>query len=166
MVFRLNCSCKNQVWGGLGHWFHLLTLIRQTLDWGSKFCMLISISRSFIGGYTNVNRMGRQILASVHYFNVLHWLCCEFFIKIDSRNGSDSFSEMDTDLSSLFLPHFLPFFICNHPSGQHVLLLIMRSRFRSPALPQILNVDWSGTGSTQPREDNWVATWLRSSGSD
>ena len=24
----------------------------------------------------------------------------------------------------------------------------------------------SGTGSTQPREDNWVATWLRSSGSD
>ena len=24
----------------------------------------------------------------------------------------------------------------------------------------------SGTGSTQPREDNWVATWWRSSGSD
>ena len=24
----------------------------------------------------------------------------------------------------------------------------------------------SGTGSTQPREDNWIATWLRSSGSD
>ena len=24
----------------------------------------------------------------------------------------------------------------------------------------------SGTGSTQPCEDNWVATWLRSSGSD
>jgi hypothetical protein len=24
----------------------------------------------------------------------------------------------------------------------------------------------SGTGSTQPREDKWVPTWLRTSGSD
>ena len=51
-------------------------------------------------------------------------------------------------------------------SGQHVWLLIMRSRVRSPALPQILMWFRSGTGSTQPREDNWVATWLRSGGSD
>ena len=45
--------------------------------------------------------------------------------------------------------------------GQHVWLLIIRSRVRSPALPQM----WirSGTGSTQPREDNWVATRLRKS---
>ena len=37
--------------------------------------------------------------------------------------------------------------------------MIMRSRVRSPALPQILKM-WirPGTASPQPREDNWVAT--------
>ena len=32
------------------------------------------------------------------------------------------------------------------PSGQHAWLLIMRSRVRSPVLPQILNVDWVWNG--------------------
>jgi hypothetical protein len=32
-------------------------------------------------------------------------------------------------------------------------------------LPDFLRSSWSGTGSTQPREDNWGATWKKSSGS-
>jgi hypothetical protein len=36
---------------------------------------------------------------------------------------------------------------------------------RFPALPDFLSSSGSGTGSTQPREDNWRATWMKSSGS-
>jgi hypothetical protein len=36
---------------------------------------------------------------------------------------------------------------------------------RFPALPDFLRSSGSGTASTQPREYNWGATWLKSSGS-
>jgi hypothetical protein len=36
---------------------------------------------------------------------------------------------------------------------------IQRSRIRFPALPDFLRSSGSGTGSTQPCEDNWGATW-------
>jgi hypothetical protein len=38
------------------------------------------------------------------------------------------------------------------------------ARVRFPALPEKKS-SWSGTGSTQSREYNWGATWLKSSGS-
>jgi hypothetical protein len=38
-------------------------------------------------------------------------------------------------------------------------------RVRFPALPDFLRSRGSGTGSTQPREYNWGATWKKSSGS-
>jgi hypothetical protein len=38
-------------------------------------------------------------------------------------------------------------------------------RNRLPALPDFLRSSWSGTGSTQPYEDNWGATWKESNGS-
>jgi hypothetical protein len=41
--------------------------------------------------------------------------------------------------------------------------LVVRVRF--PALPDFLRSSGSGTGSTQPREDNWGGTWKESSGS-
>jgi hypothetical protein len=41
-----------------------------------------------------------------------------------------------------------------HPSGQSSWLHIQRSRVRFPALPDFLRSSGSGTGSTQPREDN------------
>jgi hypothetical protein len=39
-------------------------------------------------------------------------------------------------------------------SGQSSLLQIQRSRVQFPALPDFLRSSGSGTGSTQPREDN------------
>ena len=49
--------------------------------------------------------------------------------------------------------------------GQSFRLQIQRSRVRFPALPDFLSSSGSGTGSTQPREVNWGATWIESSGS-
>jgi hypothetical protein len=45
-------------------------------------------------------------------------------------------------------------------SGQSSWLQIQRSRVRFPAPPDFLRSSGSGTGSTQPREDNWWATWM------
>jgi hypothetical protein len=46
-------------------------------------------------------------------------------------------------------------------SGQSSWLQIQRSRVRFPALPDFLRSSGSGTGSTQPRHDNWGATWMK-----
>jgi hypothetical protein len=46
-------------------------------------------------------------------------------------------------------------------SGQSFWLHIQRSRVRFSALPHFLRSSGSGTRSTQPREDNWGATWRR-----
>jgi hypothetical protein len=51
-------------------------------------------------------------------------------------------------------------------SGHSSWLQIQRSRVRFPALPDFLRIGRSGTGSTQPREDNWGATWKENSGSE
>ena len=50
-------------------------------------------------------------------------------------------------------------------SGQSFWLQIQRSRVRFPALPDFLSSSGSRTGSAQPREVNWGATWIKSSGS-
>jgi hypothetical protein len=50
-------------------------------------------------------------------------------------------------------------------SGQSSWLLNQRSRVRFPGLPDFLSTSGSVTGSSQPREDIWGATWKKSSGS-
>jgi hypothetical protein len=45
-------------------------------------------------------------------------------------------------------------------SGQSSWLQTLRSRIRFPALRDFLSSTESGTGSTQPREHKWGATWI------
>jgi hypothetical protein len=46
-------------------------------------------------------------------------------------------------------------------SGQSFWLQIQRSWVRFPELPNFLRSSGSGMGPTQPREDNWGATWKK-----
>jgi hypothetical protein len=46
-----------------------------------------------------------------------------------------------------------------------VILLNKRSRVRFSTLPDFLSGSGSGSGSTQPLEDKWGATWKKSNGS-
>jgi hypothetical protein len=50
-------------------------------------------------------------------------------------------------------------------SGQSSWLQTQGSRVLFPALPDFLRKIGSGTGFTQPREDNWGSTWIKSIGS-
>jgi hypothetical protein len=49
-------------------------------------------------------------------------------------------------------------------SDQSSLLQIQRFRVRVPDLPDFTISNGSGTGSIQPRDDNWGGTWKNGSG--
>jgi hypothetical protein len=49
--------------------------------------------------------------------------------------------------------------------GSEFLFTDPEVRVRFPALPDFMRSSGSGTGSTQPREYNWGATWTKNSGS-
>ena len=68
---------------------------------------------------------------------------CRYYLNLNTVFKKQINKQKNVKISSLIKNRY-----CNEP--------IMGSRVQSPALPQILNVDqvWS----TQPREENWVAT--------
>jgi hypothetical protein len=63
------------------------------------------------------------------------------------------------ELPRLFLQAWVNIYSCSGSSW----LLTQSSWVRFPALPTFRRCSGSGTGSTQPREDKWGATWKKSS---
>jgi hypothetical protein len=68
------------------------------------------------------------------------------------------------DVGLIYLKYLSQYVTVGPPlwsSGQSSRLQIQRSRVGFPALPDFLRSSGSGTGFTQPREDNWGATWMK-----
>ena len=120
----------------------------------------------------------RTALALLLFFQIkLLWyesegksLSLQYFLYIFSYLGVYSLTWVFTLLLRCFYLLYMLYsnlsrvYCCWPPlwsSGQSFWLQIQRSRVRSPALPDFLNSSESGTGSTQPREVNWGATWMK-----
>jgi hypothetical protein len=72
------------------------------------------------------------------------------------------FSSFQIALQYVFLRlYFILCFLWS--SGQEFLAADLEVRVWFPALPDFLRNSGSGTGSTQPREYNWVANWKKKS---
>jgi hypothetical protein len=89
--------------------------------------------------------------------------------NINSRNLSRYVTILMSEIKDLELPDFVRCIMGKGPplwsSGHSSWLLTQRSRVRFLGLPDFLSSNGSRTGSTQPREDKWRATWKKSSGS-
>ena len=77
-----------------------------------------------------------------------------------------SFLKLGFDISVLFILLIILLLLLLLILLWRVWLLIMGSRIRFPALPQFWMWKRVWNGVHPPREDSWVATLLRSSGSD
>jgi hypothetical protein len=97
---------------------------------------------------------GRLLCTFIHYVQAL----CVFSGRCNkiSRHVVDAESEDERNrrkkstMFTLYLKYY-----------QSFCLQIQRSRVRFLALPDFLRSRGSGTGSTQPREDSWGATWMK-----
>ena len=107
--------------------------------------------------------------------NLLHVVCCLHHCAKTMRGHKHKVYQVHICLLvcvensvNLFLNYLQWYKVLWPPlwsSGQSFWLQIQRSRVRFQALPDFLSSSASGTGSTQPREVNWGATWTKSSGS-
>jgi hypothetical protein len=68
----------------------------------------------------------------------------------DAVGSSDYIVSNDRTINKLLMGKGPPLWF----SGQSSSLHIQRSRVRFPALPDFMSSSGSGTGSTQPRDDN------------
>jgi hypothetical protein len=77
---------------------------------------------------------------------------------------SESEQDAKVTLAVQFIPHFSELITNYRPtlwsSAQSSWLQIQRARVRYLVLPDFLRSSGSGTGSTQPCEDNWGAIWM------
>jgi hypothetical protein len=98
-----------------------------------------------------------------HCLDNIHFNSCPFAQAVTFLNCTPEVSGSDlvqvTTHYSDILRGISESLLANIGVG-HDLLLAQpcRSRVRFPALPDFLRSSGSGTGSTQPREDNWGAT--------
>ena len=98
--------------------------------------------------------------------------CCESHISSKSGYRSvENYLLVSTIIAVNYINRIVSFYLLSANSyhwsrHQHVWLPTKRSRVRFPELPHFKMWNSSGTRSSQPREDNWVATWLIRSVSD
>jgi hypothetical protein len=93
---------------------------------------------------------------------------CPYVGCKDVWNSETLFSFRTIYMVLIYIYLFIYYIIEGTPlwsSGQTSLRQTQRSRIRVPALPHFLSSSGSGTESTQPPEDKWGATWMKSSGS-
>jgi hypothetical protein len=74
---------------------------------------------------------------------------------MNSRNG---LIMMKSAYNSFLLEEYV--WLPPLPGGQCFWLQIQRSRVHFVVLPDFLRSSETGTGSTQPREDNWGPSWI------
>jgi hypothetical protein len=90
------------------------------------------------------------------------WSPTSVSISISSiSSSSSSLSSSSSSSSSSYFYYYYCYYYWPTlwSSGQ-------RSRVRFPALRDLVRSSGSGTGCTQPRDDNWGATWMESSCSE
>ena len=121
--------------------------------------------------------MTKYPLTKTEYFKIRNWchvlIWCDHSLAPNKRTDTKintitiipSYYQQDATFSIYLFLEILYKWTPLWSSGQSFWLQIQKSRVRFPALPDFLSISGSGTGSTQPREVNWGATWIKSSGS-
>jgi hypothetical protein len=128
----------------------------QSMDFGDDFLLQVRLHEKYYQSKT----LYRELRKGSHN-PILHQVLCQ-----ENKSGTKQIICIYSEMSFIKLHeikvNYLWKFSCmrnmkNVPlwsSGQSFWLQIQRSRFRFPALPDFLRSSGSGTGPTQPREDN------------
>ena len=141
-------------------------------DWVRSQCSPCEIYGGPSGTRTNFCSGISVFPRHCHYTSAYSLYLCQLSTQYNlsnSRCHSIKYRNWSTRLKHLQEQHTSIYgvlrIMAQWSSGQSFWLQIQRSRVRFPALPDFLSNSGSGTGFTQPREVNWGATWIKSSGS-
>jgi hypothetical protein len=97
------------------------------------------------------------------FYIFLNWLSDRQLLKKDSASWNEFSRTLNWTVAAICSYLLIRVLYTRPPlwsSGESSWLQIQRSRVGFRALPDFLRSSGSGTGSTQPREDNWGATWM------